>query len=110
MSDVLKNSLVTLYEQPEPSRASMPPVYDWWWLRVFDIIKTPGHNYDGLSMLVKTSKGIIAIVGDVFWSERGPNQDPYASDNAQLKKTRQEVLKLADYIIPGHGAMFKAKK
>ncbi len=74
------------------------------------IIKTPGHNYDGISLLVKTKKGIVAIVGDVFWKESFPEDDPYASDKEKLKESRKKILELADYIIPGHGKMFKVKK
>lgn len=71
------------------------------------IIKTPGHNYDSLTMLVKTDEGVVAICGDVFWKENFPEEDPYASDKEELKKSRAKVLKLADWIIPGHGEMFK---
>ncbi|MEW6294944.1 MAG: MBL fold metallo-hydrolase [Candidatus Diapherotrites archaeon] len=74
------------------------------------IIKTPGHNYDCISLLVKTDKGIIAIVGDVFWKENFPADDPYASNKKELKESRRKVLAVADYIIPGHGRMFKVKK
>ena len=74
------------------------------------IIKTPGHNYDSLSLLVKTEVGKIAIVGDVFWKEGESKNDPYASDKDELEKSRKEVLEIADYIIPGHGPMFKVKK
>jgi glyoxylase-like metal-dependent hydrolase (beta-lactamase superfamily II) len=74
------------------------------------IIKTPGHNYDGISLLVKTGKGFIAIVGDIFWKENSPVDDPYASDKKKLKESRKKILELADYIIPGHGKMFKVKK
>lgn len=74
------------------------------------IIKTPGHNYDNLTLLVKTTKGIIAICGDVFWKENYPKKDPYATDLASLQKSRGKVLKLANYIIPGHGKMFKVIK
>ena len=74
------------------------------------IIKTPGHSYDALSLLVKTDQGIVAIVGDVFWKENSPEQDPYATNPEQLEQSRQQVLNIADYIIPGHGPMYKVKK
>ncbi len=73
------------------------------------IIKTPGHNYDSLTMLVKTKNGIAAICGDVFWKENFPEDDPYASDKEELKKSREKVLKLADWIVPGHGEMYRVK-
>ena len=72
-----------------------------------EIIKTPGHNYDALSLLVKTEMGLVAVVGDVFWRENYPDNDVYASEPEKLKESRKNVLALADYIIPGHGDMFK---
>lgn len=76
------------------------------------IIKTPGHNYDGLTILVDTQEGRVAIAGDLWWKENYPEatNDPYASDQEKLKESRQKVLSVADYIIPGHGPMFKVNK
>jgi glyoxylase-like metal-dependent hydrolase (beta-lactamase superfamily II) len=74
------------------------------------IIKTPGHNYDCITLLVKTDIGLIAICGDVFWKENQPEEDPYATDNDKLAESRKKILELADYVIPGHGKMFKVKK
>ena len=77
------------------------------------IINTPGHSDDSMTMLVKTEvegkKAVVAICGDVFWKEHYPEYDKLANDNPKLKLTRTKVLKLADYIIPGHGGMFKVK-
>lgn len=74
------------------------------------VIKTPGHSYDSVTLLVKTKKGNVAICGDVFWKESFPESDPYASDREKLKGSRKKVLEIADYVIPGHGKMFKVKK
>jgi len=74
------------------------------------IIKTPGHNNDCITLLIKTDIGIVAICGDVFWKENYPESDPYATDNDKLAESRKKVLELADYVIPGHGPMFKVKK
>ncbi len=74
------------------------------------IIKTPGHNYDSITLLVKTDKGLVAVCGDVFWKENFPKDDPYASDNEKLQESRKKILELADYIIPGHGKIFKVEK
>jgi len=73
------------------------------------IIKTPGHNYDGLSFLVKTNEGLVAIVGDIWWKKDYPEDDPYASDMKKIKESRLKIAEMAEYIIPGHGAMFKIK-
>lgn len=75
-----------------------------------ELIETPGHNSNSITMLVKTDKGRVAIAGDLWWSERGPMDDPYASSPEKLKKSRKKILELADFIIPGHGKMFKAKR
>lgn len=87
-------------------------VGDWkeQFARDIKIIKTPGHNYDCISLLVKTEDGIVAIVGDLFWKENSLVDDPYASDQEKLKENRRKILELADWIIPGHGKMYKVKK
>jgi len=74
------------------------------------IIKTPGHNSNSITMLVKTNRGQVAICGDVFWKENYPKKDPYASNLKKLAESRGKVIKLADYIIPGHGDIFKVIK
>ena len=74
------------------------------------IIKTPGHSYDSITLLVKTNNGIVAICGDVFWKEDFPKDDPYASDKEKLEESRKKILEVADWIIPGHGKMFKVEK
>lgn len=75
-----------------------------------EIIKTPGHSYDSITLFIKTPTGIVAVCGDVFWKENLPENDPYASDKEKLKESRKLVLKKADYIVPGHGDMYKVKK
>lgn len=74
------------------------------------IIKTPGHSNTGISFIVNTSKGKVAIIGDVFWKENEPKEDPYADNTNELIESRKKVIKMADWIIPGHGDMFKVKK
>ena len=86
------------------------------------IIKTPGHDLFHCSVLVKTEKfGKVAIVGDVFWWSDKEEQktdkenlmkheDPYAKNKEQLTDSRRKVLEIADYIVPGHGKMFKVEK
>jgi glyoxylase-like metal-dependent hydrolase (beta-lactamase superfamily II) len=74
------------------------------------IIKTPGHSTDGLTLLVRSKDGTVAICGDVFWKEDYPTDDPYAVDKEKLKESRRKVLEMSDYVIPGHGKMFKVEK
>ena len=84
------------------------------------VIKTPGHSAEHISLIVNTDKGKYAIAGDVFWWVDGEEQaiDINKEDTAhpaelnveELRKSRKELLEIADYIIPGHGAVFKVKK
>lgn len=86
-----------------------------------EIIKTPGHSSDSQSFVVKTDEGIYVIAGDVFWWTDAEEQktdynslinhpDPYMKDKAILEASRKKILELADYIIPGHGKMWKVDK
>lgn len=74
-----------------------------------EMIKTPGHSFDGTTLLVKTDQGLVAICGDVFWKKDFPKKDPFAQDLAKLADSRALVLSLADWIVPGHGPMYKAR-
>jgi len=87
-----------------------------------EIIKTPGHDQFHCSVLVKTEDlGRVAVAGDVFWWLDGEkreedkeglleHKDPYVKDEKALRKSREKILEIADYIIPGHGEMFKVRK
>jgi len=87
-----------------------------------EIIETPGHEIWHCSVLVQTEEfGKVAIVGDVFWwgddeeqKTRKENlinlKDPYVKNMEQLVASRKKILEIADYIIPGHGKMFKIEK
>ena len=86
------------------------------------IVQTPGHDMFHCSVFAETKKfGKIAVIGDVFWRSDGQEQetdkeslmkheDPYFKDKEQLLESRKKVLEFADFIIPGHGEMFKVKK
>jgi len=87
-------------------------VHDWKerFSEDIEIIRTPGHSYDCITLFVKTKKGIVAVAGDVFITENPPKEDPFASDSKTLKKSKKLVLKKANFIIPGHGDIFEVKK
>ena len=38
------------------------------------------------------------------------HEDPYVKNKEELTNSRKKVLEIADYIIPGHGKMFKFEK
>ncbi|XP_014673798.1 PREDICTED: metallo-beta-lactamase domain-containing protein 1-like [Priapulus caudatus] len=78
-----------------------------------EIIKTPGHTSNDISVIVRDVKdfGTIVIAGDLFEKE-GDIENPtlwmMASENVDTQRVnRVKVLKIADYIVPGHGQMFK---
>ncbi|MEW6534327.1 MAG: MBL fold metallo-hydrolase [Candidatus Auribacterota bacterium] len=75
-----------------------------------ELVMTPGHSSDSLSLLVKTDKGIVAICGDLFWSKYAPDIDPYAENQAQLEASRALITRQADWIVPGHSRMFKVER
>jgi len=75
------------------------------------VLRTPGHDYSSISLLVNTKEGIVAICGDVFWKENhphNPHDDPYASDPVKLQESRELIIKKSQWIIPGHGGMYRS--
>jgi glyoxylase-like metal-dependent hydrolase (beta-lactamase superfamily II) len=82
------------------------------------VILTPGNDYTGITLFVTTGPenehpGIVAICGDVFWKENYPrvaHDDAYASNPERLKESREMVLKMADWIVPGHAGIYKNNK
>lgn len=80
------------------------------------VIRTPGHMEEHCSLIVKTETEVYAIAGDVFWwmdnqaqkmELNKPDNDPEHMNIQKLIASRKKLLKIADFIIPGHGKMFK---
>jgi len=80
-----------------------------------EVMPTPGHTLDSVSVKVKTDIGTVIVTGDLFekeedllddniWKEAG------SEDSVLQLLNRNKVLDLADYIIPGHGPMFQVPK
>lgn len=83
------------------------------------VIRTPGQKEEHCSLMVKTDNGVYAIAGDTFWwldcekqvvDINKPDGDPEHTNFRNLLTSRKKLLELADYIIPGHGKMFKVQK
>lgn len=78
------------------------------------IILTPGHVPDMISVVVKTDIGTVVIAGDAFPSEDfqdiNKSLNPLLDDAVQFDASRKKILEMADFIIPGHGDIFRVKK
>jgi len=62
-----------------------------------EIVETPGHVIEHLSLVVNTSDG-------------KDHAQAKGMDMKVLIESRKKLLEKADFIIPGHGKMFKVKK
>lgn len=86
-----------------------------------EVVPTPGHAHEHCSLLVHIDDlGDVVVGADVVWWLDGEEQDidrevlfnredPFTVDAAALRESREKILGIADYIIPGHGKMFKVK-
>jgi glyoxylase-like metal-dependent hydrolase (beta-lactamase superfamily II) len=71
------------------------------------ITKTPGHAMEDISIIVNNTEfGIIAVIGDLFW-RGGDNKLIQVESPKTLAASRKKILLAADYLIPGHGKIFK---
>jgi len=82
------------------------------------ILPTPGHEKSHGTLIVPTEKGTVVVAGDVWWWKTSHKQktdresllnlkDIYVKDKRALLESRKKILEIADWIIPGHGKMFK---
>jgi len=78
------------------------------------VIHTPGHSEDLISVVVNTDKGKVVIAGDAIstkdWADLTKKIDlTKVTSVEEFDNSRKRILGIADYIIPGHGKMFKVK-
>ncbi|OGG11647.1 hypothetical protein A2Z00_01170 [Candidatus Gottesmanbacteria bacterium RBG_13_45_10] len=81
------------------------------------VIHTSGHDNRSITVLVKTQKGLVAITGDLFeydkdWviTDSSEAWEVWSQDKKLQTKSRILIWKIADYIVPGHGDIFKVDK
>ncbi|KAH9422829.1 metallo-beta-lactamase domain-containing protein 1 [Dermatophagoides pteronyssinus] len=79
-----------------------------------DLISTPGHMHNDVSVICHNVErlGTVAIVGDLFESYADLKNEQLWIDAGSMNPTAQRInrdyiLSIADYIVPGHGGMFK---
>lgn len=73
-----------------------------------EVIKTPGHTSQSISVIVRNvpAYGTIGVVGDLFLY-RNDGIDPFAYDQVISNQSRKSVACMVDYILPGHGPLYK---
>lgn len=78
------------------------------------IIPTPGHTLTCISLMVKNCAkyGTVAIAGDLFENAKDLTDDKIwkdagSEDPKQQAISRAKILSTANYIVPGHGNIFK---
>lgn len=76
------------------------------------IILTPGHFPFHVSVVVEIQEdGIIVVAGDAVSKKEALGKIPYPQwNNEEYLKSQKKILEIADFIIPGHGKMFKVEK
>jgi len=80
------------------------------------IVHTPGHTDEDATLVVsnvedfsEAQEHCTVAICHLWWFE-GKDDDPTAKNMAQLRKSREKISAIADYIIPGHGAGFATKQ
>jgi glyoxylase-like metal-dependent hydrolase (beta-lactamase superfamily II) len=78
-----------------------------------EILYTPGHTSEDISVLATTALGVVAIVGDLFENSQDMSDDSwitFSRDQERQSKNRDMIINLSDFIVPGHGDIFKTPK
>lgn len=76
------------------------------------MLPSPGHTGQDVSVQVKgASVGTVLVAGDLFESCSDEDSWRELSMNTPVQEVnRQDALRTADIIIPGHGLPFKIVK
>ena len=71
------------------------------------VLHTPGHTHEDASLIVETDEGVYALT-HLWWTPGfQPETDPLAEDHNTLDESRKAIINKVDWIIPGHGEMFR---
>jgi glyoxylase-like metal-dependent hydrolase (beta-lactamase superfamily II) len=82
-------------------------------VRGVSFLRTPGHTEGSITVLARTDEGIYAVVGDAI-----PTKENYDSmsppainiDERLAMESMKRIISKADFIIPGHGALFRISR
>lgn len=78
-----------------------------------EILPTPGHTHADVTVIVYNTKkyGVVGICGDLFESKHDDGIWQTVSENVESQQlNRKKIVNMCDYLIPGHGPMFKVTK
>src|SRR6266498_2387841 len=70
---------------------------------------TPGHTEEDASLIVAAEDGVYAMTHAWWRSDRTPEVDRYAPDQAVLAASRARNLAATNVVIPGHGGAFRVR-
>jgi len=71
------------------------------------ILRTPGHTEEDASLVVETTEGTYVLTHLWSFPDITSGEDSLAWSQEKLRENRKKILQIADWIIPGHGNMFK---
>jgi len=70
---------------------------------------TPGHTEEDATLIVEAVDGVYALTHLWWFTDRTPEVDPLAADQAAIERARARVLAVADIVVPGHGPAFRVR-
>lgn len=88
-------------------------LFIWWLVDKVRVITAPGHSTNDVALVVENTRqyGTVVVAGDAFESEKDLSEPSLwrdiSVDPAKQEQSRSIILSIADYIVPGHGGMFK---
>ena len=75
-----------------------------------EVIATPGHTGQDVSVAVRTPEGLHVVAGDLFECREDLEDESLwrarSEDPARQVESRALVLRIADFVVPGHGGAF----
>ncbi len=79
------------------------------------VMHTPGHTSEDATLLVSNVTNVpdknpcTVAICHLWWFE-GKDDDPVAESMEQLGESRKKIQAIADFVVPGHGAVFAHKE
>lgn len=84
-----------------------------------EVIATPGHTNTCISLIVRNTNvengASVALAGDLFEKEEDIFDESHwlkagSEDEKKQRENRLRIAEMVDFIIPGHGPMFKVSE